>query len=796
MTKMRTIFHYAKYFLVFAAVAAIIGLTACTSNPQQTTTPPPATSPTITTTVTPTSTSTPQNNPIPPEVSQYAKDWPLSNKDYSNTRATVDSAINSSNVNTLGVAWIFNVPSGQSTFGSISTSPIIMGDDVYIQDLGNNTMALDLITGQQKWQTVYNLSNTGPNGASVAYGKVFVSAGPYDIVALDSVTGQELWKTTLVDIAKDPSQGVNGIDIQTTAYDGLVYVSTVPGNTGVFYAGGGMGVLYALDQNTGEVVWSFNTIKDTNLWGHPEINSGGGAWYSPAIDVNSGMTYWGIANVAPFPGQRQGPGIDKDYPNGSSRPGANLYTQSLLALDHKSGDLKWYNQVWPHDISDYDLQIPPILASANYAEKQQDIVLAAGKMGVVYAMNRDTGALIWETEVGEHNGNDKLASYPTDSTITILPGILGGVETPMAYADGVVYVQANNLAVDYTNGLDLRLHPFTENTSDLVAIDVNTGHVLWDIKLPGGGYGGATVVNDLVFTGTFDGMLYAFNRTTGAQLWSYKAPAAVNAWPSFARDMVVWPIAGTGTPSIIGFKLGSTSPAVKFVSPTDGDDLPAGDLPVTAEVANFNVVDKQGQPAAAGEGHLHFYLDVEAPTTAGQPAAPPTGIWAHVSGTNYTFSDVASGTHTISLQLVNNDHTPLNPPVVQKITVKVDTNPRLKISQPPNGAIKKTGSITIDASVSNFNVVDKQGQPAAAGEGHLHFYMDVQPPTDPTKPAVPSGGVWAHISGTSYTFENVPVGIHKFYVQLVNNDHTPVSPIVTDSIQVSVIDYTGGFGSQ
>ena len=341
---------------------------------------------------------------------------------------------------------------------------------------------------------------------------MFVSAGPYDVVALDSSTGKELWKTTLIDIAKDPSQGVNGIDIQTTAYDGLVYVSTVPGNAGVFYAGGGKGVLYALDQNTGKVVWSFNTIKDPNLWGHPEINSGGGCWYAPAIDTKTGMSYWGIANVAPFPGQPKATGIDQDYPNGTSRPGANLYTQSLLALDHKTGTLKWYNQVWPHDISDYDLQIPPILASANYAEKQQDIVLAAGKMGRVYAMNRETGALLWETQVGDHNGNDQLAAYPTDGTITILPGILGGVETPMAYADGVVYVLANNLAVDYTNGLSLTLHPFTENTSDLVAIDVNTGHILWDKKLPGGGYGGATVVNDLVFTGTFDGMLYAFKR--------------------------------------------------------------------------------------------------------------------------------------------------------------------------------------------------------------------------------------------------------------------------------------------
>ncbi len=784
-----------KWILSLVMIAVLLTMAACTSSAATTTT-----TPTIIKTLPPTTTvkPPPTTSPgvVPPEVTQYAKDWPLSNKDYSNTRATMDSAINSGNVKTLGAAWVFNVPSGQSTFGSISTSPIIMGNDVYIQDLGNNLLDLDLATGQQKWQTVYNISNTGPNGASVANGKIFVSAGPYDVVGLDAATGQEIWKTPLIDITKDPSQGVNGIDIQTTAYDGLVYVSTVPGNAGVFYAGGGMGVLYALDQNTGKIVWSFNTIKDTTLWGHPEINSGGGAWYAPAIDTKTGMMYWGIANVAPFPGQQKSAGIDKDYPNGSSRPGANLYTQSLLALDHSTGALKWYTQVWPHDISDYDLEIPPILASANYAEKQQDIILAAGKMGRVYAMNRDTGALLWETSVGEHNGNDQLGVFPTSGNVTVIPGILGGVETPMAYADGVVYVLANNLAVDYTDGLKLNLHSFAENTSDLVAIDVNTGHILWDKKLPGGGYGGATVVNDLVFTGTFSGKLYAFKRDTGEQLWSYQAPAAVNAWPSFAGDMVVWPIAGPGTPSVIGFKLGSTSPAVKFVSPNDSANLPVGKLPVNVQVSNFTVVDKQGQTAVAGEGHLHFYLDVDAPTTPGQPAIPAGGIWAHVSGTSYTFDNVTAGTHTISVELVNNDHTPLVPPVVQKITVTTDTNPRLTISQPPNGAIKKTGPITITVDVSNFTIVDKQGDTAVPGEGHIHFYMDVAPPTDPTKPAIPSTGVWAHVSGTSYTFENVPVGLHTFYVQLVNNDHTPLAANVVVSIQIYVIDYTGGFGSQ
>ncbi len=767
--------HLTKHFFELMIVIAVIGLAGCTAK----------------------TTNTPGTG-SPPEINQYAKDWPLPGKDYNNTRATTDSTLNSGNVSTLGVSWVFNVPSGQGTFGSISTTPIIMGNNVYIQDIGNNTFVLDLATGRQKWQTVYNIANEGPNGAAVGYGKVFVSASPYDVVALDANTGKEVWRTALVDVNKDPSQGVNGIDMQALVYDGLVSISTVPGNAGVFYAGGGMGVIYALDQATGKVVWSFNTIKDTGLWGHPEINSGGGAWYPPAVDTKTGTIFFSVTNPAPFPGQPKAPGIPQDWPNGSSRPGDNLYTNSLLAFDHKTGELKWYNQVLPHDIYDYDLQIPAILTSANYGGKQQDVVIVAGKMGRVYLMNRQTGTTLWSVPVGQHNGNDLLTAFPTNATIPVIPAPIGGVETPMSYADGVVYVLANNTYSEAVNGLTLgKFGPLSESTSNLVAIDVNTGHILWDVLLNAGGFGATTVVNDLVFTGTFDGMLYAFKRDTGKQLWSYKAPAAVNAFPAIVGDTMVWPIAGSGgPPSVIGFKLGSTKPAVKLVSPTDVAKLPSGELTVTAQVSNFNVVDKHGQTKVAGEGHLHFYMDVDAPTTQGQPAIPASGTWVHVADTVYTFKNVAAGTHTVSVELVNNDHTPLNPPVVQKITVTLDAKPRIKIINPTNGAIKKAGSITITASVSNFNVVDKQGTMAAVGEGHLHFYMDVQPPTDPTKPAIPPSGIWAHVSGASYTFDNVPVGLHTFYVQLVNNDHSPLSPGISDSIQVYVITYTGGFGAQ
>ncbi len=230
-------------------------------------------------------------------------------------------------------------------------------------------------------------------------------------------------------------------------------------------------------------------------------------------------------------------------------------------------------------------------------------------------------------------------------------------------------------------------------------------------------------------------------------------------------------------------------PVLSIVSPSNGATVPAGDVTVTIKVNNFNIVDKQGQPSVSGEGHVHFYLDVPAPTTPGQPAIPASGVWAHVSGTTYTFTNVAQGTHTITVQLVNNDHTPLLPLVTAQVTITVAAPvlvPTVTIVSPSDGATVPAGDVTVTVQVSNFNVVDKQGQANVPGEGHIHFYLDVPAPTTPGQPAIPPSGVWAHVSGTTYTFTNVAAGMHTITVQLVNNDHTPLIPVITAQITITV----------
>ncbi len=711
---------------------------------------------------------------IPPEVSAFAKDWPLPNKDYSNTRATEDSAIDVQNVNTLGPAWSYSILA-TGAFGGANSNPLILGDTVLFQDAFANTVALDLQTGAVKWSQVYNDTHVaGPNGPAVGYGKVFVTKDPYSISALDLNTGQEMWTKTISNVA------TTGIDIQPVVYNGMVYTSTVPGQGDVFYSPGGMGLIYALDVNTGDEMWSFNTVKDGDLWGHPDVNSGGGCWYSPSVDTRTGTIFWSVANPAPFAGTT-------GWPSGSSYDTA-LYTDSVLALNSTSGDLEWYSQALHHDIWDHDLQIAPILASANISGIQQDIVISAGKMGYAYAFNRDDGRMLWSVPVGKHV-NDTLD--PITGPTEVYPGLLGGVETPMAYSDGMLYVPVINLATTFIP-TGIGGFSFTGGTGELVAIDVNYGHVVWKKDYSSLNVGGATVVNDLVFTATFDGTIYAYNKYTGEQLYTYQAPAGINAWPAVAGDTIVWPCGAGPQRSLLALRL-NTGPTVSITSPLDGSSVPGPDVTVSVDVSRFNLVDKLGQPNVAGEGHLHYFLDVAPPTTPGEIAVTAPGTYVATTSTSNTWTGLSAGEHMLSVELVNNDHTPLVPAAVATVHVNVigSTSPTLTIVTPTEGAMIAGSNVTISVNVANFNLVDKLGQANVPGEGHLHYFMDVDPPTAPGVPAITAVGTYAPTTATSYTWTNVSPGVHMFSVELVNNDHTPLVPPVVAFVNVTTMAATG-----
>jgi outer membrane protein assembly factor BamB len=472
-------------------------------------------------------------NGTPPDVLASASSWPLPNKDYNNSRYSSESLVTARQVENLSVIWTCPV-------SGIASNPIILDNRVFFQDLDSNVVALELSTGKVVWKKIYNRSVLGPNGIAAGYGKVFFPAGRYELAALDITTGNEIWRTNLSDKA------TVSISIQPLVHGSTVYVSTVAGGEGVkANPGGGKGTIFALDQQTGAIRWSFETVDSPDLWGNPAVNYGGGSYQTPGLDPARNLIFFGTANGGPSPGTEQ-------YPGGSSRPGPNLYTNSMLAIRTDTGALAWATQVYPHDLFNYGMSIPPLLAREEINGISQDIVIAAGKTGRVYAMTRPTGAILWETVVGTHL-NDQLAGLPPGTT-RVWPGGDGGVETPMAYASGMVYVPVIDMYADFTPS-SLTPQNFPDATGELVALDASSGKIVWNRHLPSACIGGATVVNDLVFTGTYDGNLTAYDRVTGEEVWRFKCTPGITGWVSASGSVLVTVGGINETPSLLAFGL-------------------------------------------------------------------------------------------------------------------------------------------------------------------------------------------------------------------------------------------------
>jgi outer membrane protein assembly factor BamB len=306
-------------------------------------------------------------------------------------------------------------------------------------------------------------------------------------------------------------------------YDSTVYISNIPGSLTEFYNGGQRGFLFALELATGRVLWYFDTTTD-NLWGNARANSGGGLWHVPAFD-DEGNIYVGTGNPGPFPG-------NETFPAGSSRPGDNDYTDSVIRINPGTAAIDWYVNVKPGDLFDLDQQLTPIVADVDGVP----MVLAAGKHGYVLGINRETGEELWRTAVGKHQ-NDDLTELPEDEAVEVYPGSLGGVETPIAYSNGIVFAPLlNNPTYYVASGFGEGPRTLADADGQLVAVDAATGEILWDVTLPSPQLAGATVVNDLVFTGGLDGVVRALSVEDGSQVWSWQAGAGVNAPFAFSGD--------------------------------------------------------------------------------------------------------------------------------------------------------------------------------------------------------------------------------------------------------------------
>ncbi len=462
-----------------------------------------------------------------------AGSWPYPNGDLANTRDAAGSRITAANVGRLREAWTFHLTgtaaTGVTYAGSLAAAPVAVNGVVYLQDLYANVYAISLATGRQLWEYPVNAaekSGPGPDGVAVAGGVVYGDSST-TAFALNSATGKVVWNDTSL-----LNSGQGSFEIQPQVSGGRVYLASAYGS------GPGGGVLLALSAASGAVLWRFNTVTGGEPAGVTAAGVGsGGAWETPLVGTDGSVTF-GIGN----PYQSIGQAI--------SHPGRDLYTDSEVNLDAATGKLRWYYQAVSNDFKDWDMQLSPIATVVNGVPA----VIGGGKMGDVYAMNAATGALLWKTPVGAHNGTDNDSALLLEHKLTIKlpytfePGALGGVLTDMAAADGSVYVATVNVPLKATTLSSVNGDaPAGASSGEIEALSLATGKVEWDTKVSALPLGAATVSNDLVFTTLYNGTLLALNRATGAIVYQHKLPTSTNSPIAIAGNAVLVPAGGPKT---------------------------------------------------------------------------------------------------------------------------------------------------------------------------------------------------------------------------------------------------------
>ena len=462
-----------------------------------------------------------------------AEGWILHGRTYDNQRFSPLTEINLSNVNKLRPTAILQtgVPK------NFENTAIAVDGVLYLSTADNKVMAYDAITGQQLWSYIPTLSYSNlccgqiSRGVAVAYGKVFSAQLDGHVVALDARTGKVIWKTDHAEVLPQPAVFYS-FTMAPIAYNGMILV----GNAGAEWPT--RGFLQALDANTGKLVWRFNTTAAPGepggkTWSGDSWKYGGGSvWNTPAIDVKNNLILFAVGNPNP----------DLD---GTSRKGDNAYTDSIVAIDSRTGKLRWWYQEVAHDIWDLDACAPVVLFDT-VDEKGQPVQAAAhaGKTGLLYIVNRLTGKLIRKSPpFVDVSPSFMTALGPTPTTVW--PANHGGAMwQPPAYSPQTKYFYqlGINEAHDYTvrqplpeiykpgtpirgqysgGDMPVNMKVFTPNGT-LSAIDVATGKIAWQHKSDRPYFSGVlATAGELVFTGEMNGDFVAHDARTGEKVWRY-----------------------------------------------------------------------------------------------------------------------------------------------------------------------------------------------------------------------------------------------------------------------------------
>jgi alcohol dehydrogenase (cytochrome c) len=495
------------------------------------------------------------------KASEEPGNWLMYGGDYRSHHYSTLSQITTENVASLRVKWIF-----QMHRPKVETTPIVVDGRMFVTRPPSDVIALDAETGRALWAYEHRLS--GPvytwcgevnRGVAILGSTVFVTTLDAKLLALDAASGRLRWKRDLA----DPTVNHTATGAPLAVKDKII--------VGIAGAEGGIrGFIDAYDAKTGDRVWRFWTIPapgepGSETWGGDSWRHGGGStWTTGSFDPDLNLLYWGTGNPGP------------DY-NGDVRPGDNLYTSSLLALDVDAGKLKWYFQFTPHDVHDWDATQVPVLLDSTFDGRPRKLVVVPSRNGFHYVLDRVTGefllakAFVKQTWVKKIDARGRpvlnTGQEPTiEGNEAVWPGVDGGnnwMSPSYNPSTRLLYFNAREerrrfFKVDAPEfrpgepffggggGGGARFQP-EESWGRLIAMVPETGEIQWEHRILSPPWAGTlSTAGNLVFSATPSGNFYALDARTGKELWHFNGGERVYASPitflSRGRQLITIPI--------------------------------------------------------------------------------------------------------------------------------------------------------------------------------------------------------------------------------------------------------------
>ena len=490
---------------------------------------------------------------------QEPQNWLTYSGTMSSHRHSALTQITPENIKNLELQWVYQARSLEA----FEATALVVNGILYTVQAPNDVMAMDAATGRLFWTYSYTPAPEARpccgrinRGLAILGDTLFMGTIDAHLVAIDAKNGKPLWNTT---VAK--AESGYALTHAPLVLKDKVIVGTAGGEYGI------RGFIAAYDVRTGKERWRFNTIPGPGepgheTWGGDSWKTGGGSvWVTGSYDPDLNLTYWGIGNPGP------------DW-SGDTRPGDNLYSDCVVALDADTGKLKWYYQFSPHDEFDYDAVQIPVLADMAWPDKSgkktpRKLMLWANRNGFFYAIDRTDGQFLMAkpfVEVNWAKGFDEKGrpmrvpgKLPTTEGTLIFPGNQGGTNwyspsysprTGLFYIPtwanySSTYVKAPEEYVEgrrYGAGFPRSVIPFRRNTLNfrkeeegygaIRAIDPNNGERKWEFKMGDVTEAGIlTTASDLLFSGGRDGYFFGLDARSGALLWKVNVGGEVHSGP-------------------------------------------------------------------------------------------------------------------------------------------------------------------------------------------------------------------------------------------------------------------------